>query len=307
MIFSRKKNSKLRISKKNFKKGGNQYTLQELREMNQGYISININLLDENNIEILNLINKDQIYNIQNQIKDEISRLLETYLESNQNSISLDEDGEIKTLFTNWDVTIYLQTANKEFPFSCYLKFISALPLNSVHLDTVTKVITESDLGPIELVINNTTHEFKLISNYSNLGNRTLNYEVTKREWEDEREIECGFTNGLGSNPRSDLSCLTKRHCKKPTRLEQKQKIKTKYGRDDINCIPKYSKFNYDNELLARETDETTWKFNVDKLCSSKNYISCKIGKNGCQWDKVNDKCAVSSDGFIKRKEFNYY
>ncbi len=80
-----------------------------------------------------------------------------------------------------------------------------------------------------------------------------------------------------------------------------------KYTGVDIKCIPKYSKFNFDNELIARETDETTWKFNVNKLCSSKNYINCHMGRNGCHWDKTNDKCAVNPDDFNKRKDLNYY
>ena len=66
--------------------------------------------------------------------------------------------------------------------------------------------------------MNNNTHEFKLLYDYSNLGNRTMNYTVTKKEWEDEKEIDCGFTNGLDSDPRSALSCLKKLDCKKPNR-----------------------------------------------------------------------------------------
>jgi hypothetical protein len=309
MVRSIKKNCKLRTSKKKYnQKGGFEITLEELKADNGGNISIHINLVDKKNREILSLIKEDEIYNIQSQIKDEISRLLETYLETNQNSVSLDEDGDIKTLFTNWDVQIYLQTnTNKQFPFHCYIKFISALPLNHLQLDTVTKVITESDFLPIEITINDTTHEFNLISYYSNLGNTTMNYSITKKEWEDEKEIECGFTNGVGSNPRSAFSCFGKIDCKKPTRKEQIEKISKKYGRNDIVCFPKYSKFNFNNELIARETDETTWNFNVDKLCSSKNVVSCKIGKNGCHWDKAKDRCAVNPADFLKRKNLNYY
>lgn len=309
MARSIKKNCKSRTSKKKYnQKGGVEMTLDELKAENGGNITININLIDENKREILSLINENQIFNIQQQLKDEISRLLEIYLNTNQNSVSLDEDGDIKTLFTKWDVKIYLQTnTNKQFPFSCDIKFISALPLNYLHLDTVTKVITESDFLPIEITINDTINTFNLISNYSNLGNRTINYSVLKNEWEDEKELECGFTNGIGSNPRSAFSCLRKFDCKKLKRKEQIDKISKKYPGKDIKCVPKYSKFNFNNELIARETDETTWNFNVDKLCSSKNPFLCKIGKNGCQWDKSTDKCAVNASDFPKRKQLNYY
>ena len=309
MTRSIKKNLKLRVSKKKHnQKGGVEMTLEELKADNNGIISIYINLVDEMNREILTLIKEDEIYNIQKQIKDEISRLLETYLDTNQNSVTLDEDEDIKTLFTNWDVQIYLQiNTNKQFPFHCYIKFISELPLNYLQLDTVTKVITESDFLPIEITINDTTHKFNLKSNYSNLGNSTMNYSITKKEWEDEKEIECGFTDGIGSVPRSSFRCYTKLDCKKPTRKEQIDKISKKYGRNDIECIPKYSKFNYDNERIARETDETTWNFNVDKLCSSKNSFLCKIGKNGCHFDKAKDRCAVNPADFLKRKNLKYY
>lgn len=225
MARSIKKNCKLRTSKKKYnQKGGVEMTLDELKAQNAGNVSIHINLVDKKNIEILNLIHENEIFNFQNQIKDEISRLLETYLETNQNSLSLSED--TKTLITGWDVQIYRQPDNKQFPFLCYIKFNSELPLNYLQLDIFTKVITESDFLPIEITVNDTTHEFNLISNYSNLGNRTINYSITKKEWEDEKELECGFTNGMGSNPRSALSCLTKFNCKKPTRKEQIEHIK---------------------------------------------------------------------------------
>ena len=307
MARSIKKNCKLRISKKKYnQKGGIEMTLDELKAQNAGNVSININLIDNQNREILNLIKEDEIYNIQDQIQREISNLLETYLDTNQNSLSLDED--TKTLITEWDVKIYRQPNNKQFPFSCYIKFNSELPLNYLHLDIFTKVITESDFLPIEITVNDTINTFNLISNYSNLGNTTMNYSITKKEWEDEKEIECGFTNGMGSNPRSAFSCFGKIDCKKPTRKEQIDKISKKYARNDIICAPKYSKFNFNNELIARETDETTWNFNVDKLCSSKNPLLCKIGKNGCHWDKEKKhRCAVNPNDFNKRKNLNYY
>lgn len=307
MVHSIKKNNrKIRNSKKKlYLKGGVEMTLDQLKAQNAGNVSININLIDKNNKEILNLIHENDIFNFKNQIKDEISRLLETYLETNQNSLSLSDD--IKTLITQWDVQIYLQPENKQFPFSCFITFNSELPLNYLQLDIFTKVITESDFLPIELIINNTTHEFKLLSNYSNIGNRTMNYSITKKEWEDEKETECGFTNGLGSNPRTYLSCLKKFNCKKPTRKEQIEHIKKKYKRDDIKCVPKYSKFNFNNELLAREAEQSTWEFNVNKLCLSNNHLNCAMPKNGCHWDKTNDRCTVNPADFPKRKDLNYY
>jgi hypothetical protein len=137
---------------------------------------INFNLIDENDEEILNLIDKKEIYNIQDEIKNEISQLFETHLNTNQYSINLNDD--LKTLVSNWEIKIYENPDNKEFPFLCALQFISEVPLNYLDLDTVTKVITESDFLPIEFTINDNNHEFKLLSNYSNLGNRTMNYTV---------------------------------------------------------------------------------------------------------------------------------
>ena len=49
-------------------KGGVEYTFDELKKKNQGNILINFNLTDENDEEILNLIDKNEIYSIQDEI-----------------------------------------------------------------------------------------------------------------------------------------------------------------------------------------------------------------------------------------------
>jgi len=303
----KKKNKKIRNSKKKIHlKGGNEMSFDVLKTFNAGNVSININLIDKNNVEILNLIKPDDIFHIQNLIQEQISYMLELYLETNQNSLSLDED--TKTLITKWDVKIYLQTQNKKFPFLCYITFNSELPLNFRELDIFTKIITESDFLPIELEIYNVTRDFNLLYDFSNIGNRTMNYSITKKEWEDEKEIECIFSNGLNSKPRSAMSCLTKFDCKKLSRKDQIDKIKKKYDTiNNIKCVPKYSKFNFQNELLAQEKESSTWEFHVNKLCSSNNKINCIMGNNGCEWDKTNDKCIVNPDDFKKRKDIKYY
>lgn len=71
--------------------------------------------------------------------------------------------------------------------------------------------------------------------------------------------------------------------------------------------MPKYSKFNFNNELLAREAEQSTWEFNVNKLCLSNNYPNCIMPKNGCHWDKAQHRCAVNPADFPKRKNLNYY
>jgi hypothetical protein len=304
MTRSIKKNLKLRVSKKKYnQKGGKEITLDELKKNNLGYILIYFNLVDKNGNEILNMIKQNEINSIQEQIQSQISTLFETHLFINQNSINI--DNETKSLISYWDIQIYFKPDYKEFPFQISLKFISELPLNYLQLDTVTKVITESDFLPLLLTLNDKNHQFRLLYNYSNLGNSTMNYSVIKNEWENEKEIECAFTNGIGSDPISSYRCYTKLDCKKPTRKEQIDKISKKYGRDDIKCIPKYSKFNYDNERIAREMNKTTWKYNVNKLCSTKNHIRCNFERNGCHWD--NDTCKVNPADFSKRKNLKYY
>ena len=220
-------------------------------------------------------------------------------------------DKERKTKISNWDIEIHLQPENKEFPFLCNLTFVSELQLDFFDLDTVTKVITESESLPLELEINEKEYKFKLIAKYSNLNNITVNYrDFIKIQWKNEKEIECGFTNGLDSDPRSDFQCYRKLDCKKAKIPLEINHIKTKFKRDDIKCIPKYSKFNFDNEVIALENNKQTWQTKVDKLCLRKDYVSCKLGRNGCHWgkdDEGRNRCVVNPEHFNKRKDLKYY
>jgi hypothetical protein len=310
MVCSRKKNNKTRISRNKLNlKGGMTVDLDEWEKMNMGVVSINFNLLNvEDYDEISNIININKLDT--NIIKTAISDLFESHLDTNNYSVDLDED--TKTQISNWEIQIHLQPENKEFPFLCNLTFVSELHLNNLDLDTVTKVITESESLPLELDINENTYQFNLVVKYSNSNNRTVNYhDLIKKQWENEKEIECGFTNGLESDPRSDFQCYRKLDCKKGKKeSDEMNYIKTKYKRDDIKCIPKYSKFNFDNEVIALENNEQTWKTKVDKLCLPKDYISCRIGKNGCRWgkdDEGSNRCVVNPEHFNKRKDLNYY
>ncbi len=310
MFCSRKKNNKIRISKKKLnQKGGMKVDLDDWEKMNMGVVSIHFNLLNvENDDEISNITNINEPYT--NIIKTAISDLFELHLNTNHYSVDLDEN--TKTQISNWDIQINLQTNNKEFPFLCNLTFVSELHLNNLDLDTVTKVITESESLPLELEINENTYQFNLIAKYSNSNNRTVNYrDLIKIQWENEKEIECGFTNGFWSVPRSVFQCYRKFDCKKGEKWSDEMNyIESKYKRDDIKCIPKYSKFNFDHEVIALENNEQTWQTKVDKLCLPKDQLSCRIGKNGCHWGKDNegrDRCVVNPEHFNKRKDLNYY
>ena len=306
MARSIKKNCKLRTSKKKYnQKGGMKLDLDYWEKMIVGEININFNLLNvEDDNEISNIINLNKLDT--NIIKTAISNLVDSYLDTHNYLLELDEN--TNTQISNWDIQIHLQPENIEFPFLCHLKFVSELQLNSVDLDKLTKVITDSDILPLELEINENTYQFNLIVKYSNDNNKTINmYDLIKQKWEDDKEIECGFTNGLTSEPRSILDCYRKLDCKRVHRTEEKSYMLTKFKKNNIVCMPKYSKFNFQNELIARETDENLWKNKVDNLCLPKDRISCRIGKNGCHWDKAQDRCVVNPADFPKRKQLNYY